>query len=413
MVNSIVCTGRSVTSPSVLPLQDIRVADLSRLLPGGYCSLMLADLGADVIKVEEVNRGDYLRWTSRSLAGAEPSVASAAFVALNRNKRSIAVDLKHERGREAMTRLATKVDVLLESFRPGVMDRLGVGYRALRAANPRLVYCAITGHGQSGPNANRSGHDLNFLGSTGVLALSGDRDAAPGQPPVQVADLGSALTAAVAILAAVRERDRSGEGQLVDISMSDCLLSWLGTAVAEALASGDSPRRGDLRLAGGLVCYRPYPCKDGWVTLGALEPKFWEAWCRGVDRVDLIPFQNEPPGSPAHDEVRAILAGRTRSEWQAFGAEHDCCIDAVNELDEALRSPGVTARGIIVEGQQPGVARPVRQVGPPFRLQRTPADANRNPAPILGEQTREVLHELGYSDTEVDELADNGVVRLG
>jgi len=374
---------------------------------------MLADLGADVIKVEDVNRGDYLRWSSKSLSAAEPSVASAAFVALNRNKRSISIDLKDERGRKAMTRLATEVDVVLESFRPRVMDRLGVGHRALRAANPRLVYCSITGYGVSGPDARRSGHDLNFLAGTGVLALSDDRDAAPGPPPVQVADLSSALTAAVAILAAIRERDRSGEGQVVNVSMSDCLLSWLGPVVAEALATGTPPRPGDLRLAGNLVCYRPYACRDGWVTLGALEPKFWVAWCRGVGRDDLIPFQNEAPGTRVHDEVRAIFAERTRAEWDAFGVEHDCCVASVLELDEVLRSPGSAADGMIVDGEQPGVTHPVKQVAPPVKLGRTPADAMRMPAPTLGEHTREVLLGLGYDEAEVDRLAGNGVIRLG
>ena len=278
-------------------LSDIRVLDLSRLLPGGFCSLLLADFGAEVLKVEDTGMGDYIRWSPPFHEGADESARSALFLALNRGKRSIRLDLKTDGGREVLLRLVREHDVLLESFRPGVMERLGVGYERLREENPRLVYCAITGYGQDGPYTGRSGHDMNYLGLNGLLGLSGDAGGPPVQSAGQIADLGGgALMAAFGILAALRERDSSGEGQLVDVSMFDGSLSWLALVAARYLADGTPPGRGDLELAGSLVCYRPYACRDGWVTLGALEPKFWQAWCRGVGREDLVEKQFERPG---------------------------------------------------------------------------------------------------------------------
>ncbi|HEV7460252.1 MAG TPA: CoA transferase, partial [Solirubrobacteraceae bacterium] len=265
------------------PLEGVRILDLSRLLPGGFCSLLLADLGADVLKVEDTGMGDYVRWAPPYYEGAEDSAKSAMFLALNRNKRSIRINLKEEGGRHVLLRLVREYDVLLESFRPGVLDRLGVGYDRLREENPALVYCAITGYGQDGPYRDRSGHDMNYLGLIGLLGLTGDRDGPPVQAAGQVADLGGgALMAAVGILAALRERERSGQGQLVDVSMADGSLAWLAMVAGRYFADGVTPQRGDAELAGALVCYRPYACADGWVTLGALEPKFWAAWCRGV-----------------------------------------------------------------------------------------------------------------------------------
>jgi alpha-methylacyl-CoA racemase len=205
-----------------LPLEGVRVLDLSRLLPGPFCSLLLADFGADVLKVEDTAAGDYMRWTGPTYEGAEPSAASAMFLGLNRNKRSIRLNLKDERGRDVFLALVREADVVLESFRPGVLDRLGCGYEAMRAANPGIVVCAISGYGQDSPRRDRSGHDLNYLGLTGMLGLTGERDGPPVQPAGQIADLGGgALYAAFGILAALRERDRSGEGQLVDVSMTD------------------------------------------------------------------------------------------------------------------------------------------------------------------------------------------------
>jgi alpha-methylacyl-CoA racemase len=394
----------------VSALAGIRVLDLSRLLPGGFCSLLLADFGADVIKVEDTGMGDYVRWAAPRHEGAEPSAGGAMFLALNRGKRSVRIDLKTDAGRDVLLRLARDADVVLESFRPGVMDRLGVGYDRLREQNPRLVYCAISGYGQDGPFAARAGHDTNYLARIGMLDLTGDPDGPPVQAAGQIADLGGgALMAAFGILAALRERDRSGAGQLVDVSMTDGALSWLAMDAARLLAGGDAPRRGRAELAGGLLCYRPYRCADGWVALGALEPKFWRAWCLGVGREDLVERQFEPVGSDVHRDVEAVFATRTRAQWEAFNDEHDCCLEPVLELDEALESELVRARGMVVEVEQPG-AGPVRLLGTPIKLSRTPANPARAGGPPLGADTDAVLAEAGYSAEEVTALKEAGAV---
>src|SRR5438067_2391101 len=233
-----------------LPLEGVRVLDLSRLLPGGFCSLLLADFGAEVIKVEDTGMGDYIRWSPPYHEGAEETARGALFLALNRGKRSIRLDLKSERGKEVLLRLARDADVLLESFRPGVMDRLGVGYERLAAENAGLIYCAITGYGQDGPNRDRSGHDMNYLGLNGILGLTGEPDGPPVQSAGQIADIGGgALMAAVGVLIALRERERSGEGQFVDSSMFDGALSWLGMVAARYFAEERTPHRGDRELA--------------------------------------------------------------------------------------------------------------------------------------------------------------------
>src|SRR5581483_11344004 len=237
------------------PLQDITVLDLSRLLPGGFCSLLLADYGAEVVKVEDTGAGDYSRWAPPFYDGAHRSAASALFLALNRNKKSIRVDLKSEAGKQVLLRLVRDADVLLESFRPGVLDRLGVGYERLREENPGLVYCAITGYGQDGPNRDRSGHDMNYLGLNGLLGLTGEADGPPVQAAGQIADVGGgAQMAAFGILAALRERDRTGDGQLVDVSMYDGAMSWLAMVAARAMCEGRAQRRGELELGGALTC---------------------------------------------------------------------------------------------------------------------------------------------------------------
>jgi len=389
-------------------LSDVKVLDLTRLLPGGFCTLLLADLGAEVLKVEDTGMGDYVRWAPPYCEGAEDSAKSALYLALNRGKRSVRLNLKEAAGCEVLLRLVERCDVLVEGFRPGVMDRLGVGYDVLRERNPKLVYCAITGYGQTGPYTARSGHDLNYLGLVGMLDLGGSEDGPPVQAAGQIADLGGGgLMASYAILAALREADRSGEGQMVDVSMADGALSWLAMVAAQYLADGRVPGRGTEGLNGGYVCYRPYACADGYVTMAALEPKFWAAWCDGVGRPDLMDMAFEAPGSVAHAEVERLFLSRARAEWKEFADEHDCCLEPVLDLSEALDSDLVREREMVVEVDQPGAREPVRLLGHPVKFSGTPADPHR-PGPALGEHTAEVLADLGYSGEEIAALEASG-----
>ncbi len=391
-------------------LDGVRILDLTRLLPGPFATMLLADLGADVLKVEDTGMGDYVRWAPPYHEGVEDSAKSALFLALNRGKRSIRLNLKEAEGREVLLSLVAGADVLVEGFRPGVMERLGVGYDVLRERNPGLVFCSITGYGQTGPYTARSGHDMNYLGLIGMLDLTGAADGAPVQSAGQIADLGGGgLMAAYSILAALRDAERTGQGQAVDVSMADGALSWLAMVAGQYLADGRLPGRGSESLTGGIVCYRPYACADGYVTLGALEPKFWAAWCAGVGREDLMEKAFEPPGSDTHAEVERIFAGRTRAEWAAFADQHDCCLEPVLDLGEALESDLVREREMVVEVGQPGARAPVRALGHPVKFSGTPADATR-PGPALGEHTAAVLAELGYSPEQVAALQDAGAV---
>jgi len=373
-------------------------------LPGPFCSLLLADFGADVVKVEDLGAGDYMRWAPPRYAGEEQTARSGMFVGVNANKRSIRLNLKAPEGRAALLRLASGYDVVLESFRPGVMERLGLGYDQLRAINERLVYCAITGYGATGPYRLRAGHDLNYLALSGLLGVSGELDGPPTQSATQIADIGGgALIGALGILMALRERDRSGLGQFVDVAMLDGMLAWLPALAAHVFCGERPPRRGEIELGGALLCYRPYRCADGWITLASIERKFWEGLVHGVGRPDLLDCQFDRPGSPAHAELERIFAGRTRAEWQRFADAHECCIEPVLELEEALDSELVRDREMVVDFEQPGVGA-VKRMGLPFKLSDTPGEPTRAPAPALGAHTAEVLGEAGFSASEIDAL---------
>ncbi len=392
------------------PLEGVRILDLTRLLPGGFCSLLLADMGAEVVKVEDTGMGDYVRWAP-PYYGDESQQAlgtrSALYLALNRGKRSIRLDLKQDAGRDALMRLVGGFDVLLEGFRPGVLDRLGCGYEAMREANPRVVYCAITGYGLTGPNTERAGHDLNYLGLIGLLGLTGEPGGRPIQSAGQIADLGGGgLMAGIGVLAALRERERSGEGQLVDVSMADGALSWLAMTAAAYLCEGRVPERGAEQLTGGFVCYYPYEAADGWVTCGALEPKFWQRFCEHTGHPDLVEKQFERPGSDAWRQIAEVFRSKTRDEWRAFNDEHDAMIEPVLDLDEALDSQLVREREMVVKVDQPELG-PVELLGAPIKLSRTPADPTR-PAPALGADTDAVLTEAGFSEDEIAAMRDSG-----
>jgi crotonobetainyl-CoA:carnitine CoA-transferase CaiB-like acyl-CoA transferase len=385
------------------PLDGTAVLDLTRLLPGGYCTLLLADLGADVIKVEEPGRGDYIRWTSSSAEGS-----SAPHLALNRGKRSLTLNLKEPAGLELLKRLALRADVVVESFRPGVMDRLGVGSDALRVVNPALVYCSITGYGQNGPYRDRVGHDINYVGYAGLLDLSGPEGGPPVVPPVQVGDLGGGgMAAAIGILAALIERERTGRGRHVDTSMLDGTVSWLSIHLASYLATGDRPVRGRMPLAGALACYRPYRCADGrYVTVGALEPRFWQHLVTALGFPELGGEQFGAPGRQAEiaKRLEEAFARRPREEWLRELEGVEACVGPVNDLAEAAADPQVRHRGMIAEVEG-------REVGPasPFRLDGMHVSATRQ-APELGEHTAEVLASIGVGDAELADLEARGVV---
>jgi crotonobetainyl-CoA:carnitine CoA-transferase CaiB-like acyl-CoA transferase len=380
------------------PLAGTRVLDLTRLLPGPFASLVLGDLGAQVDKIEDTGPGDYLRVTPPLVGDT-----SAAFLALNRNKRSACLDLKKERGRAALLALAGHYDVLFEQFRPGVLERLGVGHDRLMAHNPRLVVCSLTGYGQTGPMAKRAGHDLNYLARSGVLGMQGPPGAPPQLPGFQLADIGSGLWCVIGILAALQERGRTGKGRVVDVSMVEASMGFAMVGFG-SLFGGRVPVRGAEPLTGGLAMYGTYATGDGRsVALGALEPKFWGAFCAGVG-IEAEPSAHfpGPHQEPLRERLRVLFASRTRDEWEAFGREHDCCLEPVLEPQELRDDEHLKARGVFFEMDSPWGK--IQQLATPL------ADRGRDHSapPRRGEHTDAILREAGLDDATIAAMKAEG-----
>ncbi len=390
-------------APERLPLAGIRILDLSRLLPGPLATQHLADYGAEVIKIEDAGAGDYAR-TMGAMAGD----TSYFYQVVNRNKKSLRLDLKHPEGRALFLRLVAEADALVEGFRPGVMDKLGLGYAALAAINPRLVYCSITGYGQTGPFALRAGHDINYIGYAGVLDQIGCAGGAPAIPNLQIGDLlGGTMAAVTGILVALIDVRAGGPGRHVDVAMTDAALAHAIFPLVEVLAHGAVRPRGEDMLTGGVPCYGVYETADGrHMAVGALEEKFWYLLCDTLARPDLKPARlaSGEAGARARAELAAIFRARAQAEWVGVFDEVDCCVTPVLRLEESLEHAQFGARAMVRE------VGGVRQFGPPVSLSGVDAGDARPAPPFAGADNESVLTDLGLDADEIARLGKLGVI---
>jgi crotonobetainyl-CoA:carnitine CoA-transferase CaiB-like acyl-CoA transferase len=381
-------------------LAGIRVLDLTRYIPGPYCTMLLGDLGANVVKIEEPFVGDPTR-------AVPPPVGpdTAAHAALNRNKRSVVVDLRTEEGVAVVRRLASAADVLVESFRPGVLEKRGLGAETLRSANPRLVYCSLTGYGQGGPLAARAGHDIDYAALSGLLGTMRDGEGRPILPTTQLADMAGGLYGAIAILAALQARERTGHGQVADVSMFQSALALMTLPLTRLLVGGAPVNE----LSGAYACYNVYRCRDGrYLAVGALEPKFWEALCRSLGRPELVGRQWESGATERRETIEVVarvLATRARDDWVRELSAAETCVEAVMDMEESAATPH--GRGFLSDQRSGPVS--FRTVAPPLCLSGTPASVRR-PAPALGEHTDEILGEVGLSTDDIERLRGAGVI---
>lgn len=384
-------------------LKELKMLDLSRLLPGPYCTLLLADLGMGVLKVEDLEQGDYMR-----AMGPVRGKDSANFLALNRNKKSMKLNLKVKEGREIFYKLIETYDIILEGFRPGVMERLGIGYQELKKRNPRVIFCSLSGYGQDGPYRERSGHDVNYIGLGGVLELIGSQNGPPVIPGVQIADIGAGgMMAAIAILSAAIHREKTGEGQYLDISMMDGVISWLSMHAGKYFMDREVLKRGEIQLAGRYACYQVYSTKDGrHMSLGALEPKFWMNFCEAIGRKDLIykQFIEGEERLQVIEEIQDLFKTKTQKEWVDFFKNVDACCEPILNFEEVFQHPQVLHRKMVMEYEHP-VEGKVRQVGNPIKSSQFPFEI-RLPSPAWGEHTMEVLKAIGYSEEEIKQFKE-------
>lgn len=389
------------------PLASLKVLDFSTLLPGPFASLLLADMGARVLRVESPTRMDLVR-----VLPPHDDGVSASHAYLNRNKRSIALDLKRPEAVEVVKQLVREYDIVLEQFRPGVMDKLGVGYEALKAINPKLIYVSITGYGQTGPYRDRAGHDINYLALAGVASYTGRRDTGPLPLGVQLADIaGGSLHGVMGLLAAVIHRQQTGEGQQVDISMTDCAFSLNGMAGAGYLACGVEPGMEAQALNGGSF-YDYYRTRDGrWFSVGSLEPQFMQQFCAAIGRPELAARGLSPKAEDQRllkREIAIEFEKRDFADWRERFAAVDACVEPMLPLSEAVEHPQIQARGLVTEVPR-GDGRSQRQMACPIRFS-AGLPAPKHIGVAAGAHSAEVLAELGYSDEQVAALKAAGAV---
>lgn len=393
----------------MMALEGITILDRSQMGPGPYCTMLLADMGADVIRVDP---GGGRSAESRFPFPPGEEDRMRAYDAEERNKRSIILDLRVEGARQVYYRLAERADVILEQSRPGAPERLGVGYDAIKEKNPRIVYCAITGYGQTGPYRDLVGHDINYISIGGALGIMGPEAGPPAIPSNIVADYAAGgMMAAIGILSALMARQKTGRGQFVDISMTDGVLSMMHVMASMYFITGMAPQRGKDMLTGGVPFYNVYETKDGkYISVGAIESWFYQNLCSLLGRDDLAASQwSLEKIEETASTFRQLFLTKTRDEWVALMKQKDTCTAPVYSMDEVLSDPQIVDRGMVVELDHPRVGK-VKQVGIPIRLSETPGTIRRFP-PRRGEHTEEVLLELGYDQEFIDGLKAEGAIK--
>ena len=402
----------------MLALESIKVLDFCRNTPGMFCTMVLGDLGADVLMVERPMTGDRAEY-EESIFGVkslEDEQRRAAYNALQRNKQSIALNLKEPEARDVFYRLAESADVVVEGFRPGVVDRLSVGHQKISEINPQIVYCSISGYGQDGPYANMVGHDINYISLAGALGLIGhSEDEKPAIPMNLLADYaGGGLCGAVAILAALLARQKTGRGQYLDIAMTEGVLYMLAGVISDLLAQGTVPSRGTTRLNGSAPYYNVYETKDGkFFTIAAIEPWFWRNLCTALGREDLA--DSRAADGEKKQEIKEFLEQtfltKTRDEWFDLLQDKDISVGKVSSLDEVLSDPQVAHRGMVIEVEAPNIpGGVVKQVGIPIHMSETPGRV-RHAGSVTGQHTAEVLAGLGYATVDIEDLVRRAVVQ--
>jgi len=389
------------------PLDGVKVLDCTRYLPGPFATQILADFGAEVIKVEET-AGELGRFLPPFIGGS-----GTRFCAVNRNKKSITIDLKSDQGREIFKKLASTADIIIEQFRPGVMEKMGLGYNALKESNEGLIYCSVTGYGLSGPWVNRAGHDINYLNTSGISALTAGRDGVPVMSSVQIADMaGGSLYAVIGILLALFHRSRSGTGQIVDISMMDGALSLLAYTVGEWCGKGSVPETGREFLTGGFAMYNTYRCGDGkYIGLGAIEGKFWSGFCTKIGRENYINFQYDiSKQEEIIADVSSVMLERSRDEWVSFFADSDICFTPVLDLDEVSEHEQVKAREMLIRVMNfKNSGSDLFVTGVPVKLSDTPGEAVLE-FPETGGDAMGILLNAGYTEDEVKDFISKKII---